>query len=348
MKTFLYLTLAVLFSCAGLIHTVSADEFVQRDAVKRYLQEISATHDFDLVQLQNQFADLQSQQSILDAISRPAERVLSWRDYRPIFMTEERIEAGKRFLQQQAQLLARAEKRYGVPAAVITAIIGVETYYGRITGKHRVMEALATLAFDFPPRASFFRRELTEFLLLSREENWDALQIHGSYAGAMGMPQFISSSYRQYAIDFDGDGQRDLLDNDADVIGSIANYLSVHGWVRGAPVVERWKPAGEPDEAVSGFISDRLKPSVSSRQLTQLGFASELMEIGMRGDQQASIMSFPLSNTEKDAEKNAEKNASGDLWVGYQNFYTITRYNHSRFYAMVVYQLAQAIERSSS
>jgi len=215
--------------------SLSAQEFLERESVRQYLSDISAEHPLEQAQLGAWFAQLNPQQSILDAISRPAERVLSWAEYRAIFYTDRRITEGKAFYEAHEALLKNAERQFGVPAHVITAIIGVETYYGRITGKYKVLEALATLAFDYPRRASFFRSELTQFLLLSHQEQWPATQVLGSYAGAMGMPQFIASSYQRYAIDFDGDGKRDLFDNVADVIGSVANSLGVKRWYFSGP-----------------------------------------------------------------------------------------------------------------
>jgi len=200
-----------------------------------------------------------------------------------------------------ADTLARAEKEHGVPASVITAIIGVETFYGRITGKYSVLESVATLAFDYPPRSKFFKQELTEFLVLSHAEGWDMTQIKGSYAGAMGWPQFISSSYRNYAVDFDGDGQRDLLNSTEDAIGSVANYLKVHGWKPGGLVAEPWGTTKAQALSASKLVTKSLKPSVSPKTLKSLGFNADT-------NKDVSVMQF-------------DGKSGQETWVGYPNFY---------------------------
>lgn len=321
--------------CVSLAQPLAADDFLQRESVRQYLREVSNEHELSQVQLEQWFAGLRPQPGIIDAISRPAERVLTWREYRPIFLKEARIQGGKTFLSQHRALLKQAEAAFGVPASIITAIIGVETFYGKITGKHRVIEALATLAFDYPRRADFFRRELTEFLVLSHQENWETQRVLGSYAGAMGMPQFIASSYQQYAVDFDGDGKRDLFGNVADIIGSVANYLSVHGWQRDAPIAQQWTDVGDSRSAAKRLVRKSLKPSISKASLADMGFNSKNNISTQKSSELVSVMLLPTTTED-------------EWWVGYQNFYAITRYNHSRLYAMAVYQLSTAIEESSS
>ncbi|XOZ33538.1 lytic murein transglycosylase B [Halomonadaceae bacterium KBTZ08] len=176
-------------------------------------------------------------QTVIERISAPAEKVLSWGEYREIFLTPERVAKGKAFMARHRETLARAETRYGVPAELVTAILGIETFYGRHAGNDRVLDTLVTLAFDYPPRADFFRDELRHFLLLTREQGWDPRKLKGSYAGAMGYGQFIASSYRHYAVDFNDDGAVDLFDEPVDAIGSVAHYFREHGWHQGAPVV---------------------------------------------------------------------------------------------------------------
>jgi len=280
---------------------------------------------------------LSSQQGILDAISTPAERTLTWGEYRGIFLKTKRIEQGRDFLGQHRALLERAEAEYGVPITIITAIIGVETFYGRITGKHKVIEALATLAFDFPRRSKFFTSELEEFLVLVEKEGWNPAEIKGSYAGAMGYPQFISSSYRQYAVDFDGDGQRDLHNSIADVIGSVANYLAVHGWRKGAPVASLWQTqAGEDvgDQAsIKALVRKSLKPQIALSTVKNLGFKPALPPIYEQAEKKERFVSTML----------LEGTNGSETWVGYHNFYVITRYNHSELYALAVLQLSDAI-----
>lgn len=319
---------ALLTALSAFATTASADNYLQRTEVREYLQTVSRDTGIDRNRLAGLFARLTPQQSILDAISRPAERTLTWRQYRPIFVTEKRTVQGREFIREHQALLQRAESEYGVPVNIIAAIIGVETFYGRITGKHGVLESLATLAFDYPPRSAFFKRELTEFLVLSEAEGWNAGERLGSYAGAMGVPQFISSSYREYAVDFDGDGKRDLFNNLADVIGSVANYLAVHGWVEGAPIAEPWSVE---KSAVKDLLRDSLQPSVAREVVAARGFDSKGLSVGAADGRLLSVM-------------NLSGEAGDESWVGYKNFYVITRYNHSRLYAMAVMQLAQSFD----
>ncbi|MFK7891586.1 MAG: lytic murein transglycosylase B [Granulosicoccus sp.] len=312
----------------------AAEGFLQRAEVREYLDEIAIEHELNRNRLSGLFARLQYQQKAIDLITRPAERTLTWKDYRPIFLTDERISAGRVFYEENQALLTRTEQRYGVPAEIIAAIIGVETYYGRITGNFAVMETLATLAFDFPRRAAFFRKELTEFILLTNEEEWNPAEILGSYAGAMGMPQFIASSYRQYAVDFDEDGTRDLFTSLEDITGSVGHYLKRHGWVAGAPVAERWEPEKGINNGMRALVAESLKPMVEATTLENLGFTSTQLTQATEEGKRLSVMTF-------DAEPSEE------LWIGYQNFYAITRYNHSRMYALAVFQLAEAIRNAS-
>jgi membrane-bound lytic murein transglycosylase B len=222
-------------------------EYASRPEVQTFVGELVTAEGFSRAELLDVFREAKFQQSIVDAISKPAEKVLTWKEYQDIFLTEKRVEEGARFMSEHGATLARAEQAFGVPAAIVAAIIGVETMYGRYRGNYRVIDALSTLAFDYPPRAKFFRGELKQFLLLAREEKQSATEAKGSYAGAMGYGQFIPSSYRAYAIDFDGDGLRDIWQNPTDAIGSVANYLAKHGWVEG----------GSGDDSGKGRISVR-------------------------------------------------------------------------------------------
>ena len=340
MRYFFLLITGLFLALAGTAHS---SEFLEREEVRQFLREVAAEHQLDQHRLAGHFSGLSSQQGIIDAISTPAERTLTWGEYRGIFLKTKRIEQGRDFVVEHQALLARATEQYGVPASVITAIIGVETFYGRITGKHKVLEALATLAFDYPPRAKFFRSELEEFLVLSEKEGWDTAQIKGSYAGAMGYPQFISSSYRQYAVDFDGDGKRDLHGSIADVIGSVANYLAVHGWVSGAPIASRWlSPEGAGVDVskrsdVAALKRKSLKPQIALATIKGLGYKPSLPSAFDKLERDERFVSVMLLEGLKENE----------TWVGYQNFYVITRYNHSHLYAMAVLQLSDAIANSS-
>lgn len=331
--------LLALCLCAIGAHPAIASEssdqstYLKRADVREYLDTLSAESGLDRTRLAGILARAERQQSILDAISRPAERTLTWRQYRPIFLKQERIDQGQAFMLEHRELLQRASETYGVPPSIITAIIGVETSYGRITGKHDVLDSLVTLAFDYPPRATFFRQELGEFLVLSEAEGWNPHQRKGSYAGAMGIPQFISSSYREYAVDFDSDGKRDLSGSVADAIGSVGNYFARHGWVKGEAVAERWVHDGAVPKAVRALVRDSLRPVVAAKTVSSLGFASDDLSVAMADQQLLSVMVL-------------EGQDADEAWIGYRNFYVITRYNHSRLYAMAVMQLAQKIDAS--
>ena len=304
--------------------------FLAREDVREWIRRTSEERGLDRHRVSGLFARLESREDILEKIAAPAERTLTWREYRPIFLGDERIESGRAFLAEHAAVFARAEERFGVPPHVVAAIIGVETFYGRYRGRDGVLESLATLAFDYPPRAGFFAGELAEFLVLSENEGWNALEIKGSYAGAMGMPQFISSSYRAYAVDFDEDGGIDLFDDIDDVVGSVANYLARHGWRRGEPVAARWTPSASAREAARALVRERLQPAVAPESVARLGFDGA----AAAGDAPLSVMTFAGSGGE-------------EFWVGYTNFYAITRYNHSRLYALAVHQLAEALRQGA-
>ena len=298
--------------------------FLERAEVGEFMDEMVARHDFDRGELQILFAAAQRQQGIIDAVSRPAERVLTWGEYREIFLDENRIEQGLEFWKTHAADLARAEAEYGVAPEVIVAIIGVETRYGRNKGRWRVLDALSTLAFDYPPRAPFFRRELEAFLLLARDEGRSPTELYGSYAGAMGYGQFIPSSYRAYAVDFTGNATRDIWDDPVDAIGSVANYLAVHGWRDGEEVTRR-VALGRGD--VSALLNSSLRPDTTVGALRGLGVG------GLDGlDDGASATLVEL-----------EARDGTQHFVGLTNFYAITRYNHSRLYAMAVHDLSEAV-----
>jgi len=305
----------------------AAEPFLTRDEVRQYVADIAAEHQLDPYRLANLFAAVEPQPSVLSAISKPAEKALTWAQYRPIFIKQKRVDQGRVFMDEYAEELARAEATFGVPANIVAAIIGVETYYGKVTGKHGVLESLATLAFDYPPRAKFFKSELTQFLILSQIENWDALSIKGSYAGAMGWPQFISSSYREYAVDFDQNGSTDLFNSVPDAIGSVANYLRRHGWKADAPIAEPLIVEESKRAAVQGLVRKSLKPVIAPQTLVNLGFNVS--------------RNAPVSVLVLNGKTGAE------AWVGYTNFYTITRYNHSALYAMAVYQLSEQLASSA-
>lgn len=288
-----------------------------------FAEEMAAKHGLDADFILSNLQRAQHQDSIIAAMTRPAE-AMPWHRYRTIFLTDTRTQGGVAFYQAHKDLLQRAEREYGVDPYVITAIIGVETNYGANTGSHRVIDALKTLGFGYPPRAEFFRTQLGEFFLMAQEEGFDPQEPKGSYAGAMGMPQFIPSSFRAYAIDFDGDGRRDFWGSTDDVIGSVANYLAVHGWQAGQPIAValETRPVGLEPGSRRGQ-----KPNLIQDELLQAGvdlraYAPQL--------NQAALIELEMED-------------SMAYWLGFDNFYAITRYNHSNLYAMAVTQLAEAI-----
>jgi membrane-bound lytic murein transglycosylase B len=297
-----------------------------REDVRVFIDDLSRREGFDPADLSRLFATVERQDGILKAIARPAE-AKPWYEYREIFLTPSRIEGGARFYAEHRESLERASKEYGVDPEVIVAIIGVETLYGTRTGKQRVLDALTTLGFDYEPRKMFFRKELEEFLLLSREESMDPPMVKGSYAGAMGIGQFIPSSYRAYAVDFDGDGKRDLWNPD-DAIGSVANYFSRHGWRNGETVTV---PASVTGVGHRKLVEKGTKPAIPSESLKKAGVVVEGVDLN---GHKVALLEYESSGDEK------------EFWVGFHNFYVITRYNRSQLYAMAVHQLSEEIART--
>ncbi len=287
----------------------------------RFIERMALRYRFDPNSLRALFNEAEIQSTILKVIERPAE-AKPWYEYRRIFLTERRIREGVRFWQRYRTLLERAERLYGVDPEIIVAILGVETLYGANTGSFRVLDALSTLAFAYPRRAEYFARELEQFLLLTREERLDPTGPQGSYAGAMGWPQFMPSSFRRYATDFDSDGKRDIWQNPADVIASIANYFAQNGWKTRRPVAVQ--------------ISSQQAETLANTELHPKFTLAELKRQGLH------LAAYPddlVANIVKlDGENRPE------IWVGFHNFYVITRYNRSLLYAMAVHQLAQTIK----
>lgn len=303
-------------------------DYVGRPEVDSYVDSLVADHDFSRQALREIFRQAEKKDKIIELMSRPAERRLQWYEYRKILVDQPRVKLGLQFWQENSVTLARAEKAYGVDAAIIVAIIGVETRYGRITGSYRVVDALATLGFDYPPRAKFFLSELTQFLLLAREEGKRPMSINGSYAGAMGYGQFISSSYRNYAVDFDDDGVIDIWSNKVDAIGSVANYFARHGW-QGDSVVTEKVSVKEVTPEILELANSSLKPNKTLQQWQDLGIN---IPASTSEDLQRSAMLMRMGQLD-----------GADFWLGFDDFYVITRYNHSRLYAMAVYQLSETI-----
>jgi len=304
--------------------SVFAAGYATHPAYPAFEAKMIREHGFEAAELRRLLGEAERKDSILEAIARPAEKRLTWGEYRRIFITQARIDGGVAFWRENRESLAQAAKRFGVDPEVIVAIIGVETRYGGNMGSYRVIDALATLAFDYPPRSAFFGGELEQFLVMAREQGFDALQLKGSYAGAMGMGQFIPSSFRAYAVDFDGDGRADVWNSRSDAIGSVANYFNRHGWSAGAHVVDRASAVGTVD-------TDRMNPGLEPNTLV-----SELPALGLspRGNLPAAERVLPLMLQAEDGT---------EYWLGRPTFYVITRYNRSPLYAMAVHQLSQEI-----
>lgn len=293
--------------------------------VKAFIDDLVKNEKFARKELEQVLGLAKKSDRVLELISRPAEKRLEWKDYRKIFMTQERIDKGIRFWQSHAETLSKVEKKYGVPAHVIVAIIGVETYYGRQTGGFKVLDALSTLSFDYPPRSKFFTKQLKEFLILTREQKLDASELTGSYAGAMGIPQFMPSSYRAYAVDYTGDGQSNIWKQEEDAIASVANYLRENGWRAGKPIVSKATVhGGKFDKAISSTV----KPKKTLKQLEASGWKP------------VSV----LPSASKAAAIKLEGEKGSEYWLGMHNFYVITTYNRSTLYAMAVYQLARDVK----
>lgn len=308
------------------VQSFAENDYLDRSEVKKFIDDFSGKSDYSAESLNKLFENVTTQTSVLEAIARPAEKKKNWTEYRKIFITDKRIKEGLTFWSENAQILAAAEREYGVPPEIIVAIVGVETFYGRYKGKYPVLDSLVTLGFDYPPRQKFFRSELAEFLLLAKEENLDPIEIKGSYAGAMGKSQFISSSYRNYAVDFDDNGRRDLWGSNEDVIGSVANYFKRHGWKAGEVVTV---PAKVQGKGYKTLLDKGIKPVASVSELPQYDVSAEH---DADANQAIALLEF-------------NKDDSNEYWLGFNNFYVITRYNHSHMYAMAVYQLSQLIKK---
>jgi len=315
-----------LFFVAGLSNSASAnaEKVTENPKIASFINKMVKQHKFERDELIRLFSEVELLPEIIEKMKRPAEG-MPWHRYRQIFLKENRIALGVKFWQENEALLRRAEEKYGVPAEIIVAIIGVETRYGQHKGGFRVLDSMTTLAVDYPRRSKFFLREMEHFLLLARSEGLNPRSVLGSYAGAMGKPQFMPSSYREYAVDFDGDGVRDLLDNSADAIGSVANYLKRHGWQRGQPVAHMARVSGS---KVKKQVKKGLKPHTSVGKLNSMGIVSETR---LKKDLKTALIELEQSNGK-------------EYWLGLNNFYAITRYNHSALYAMAVYQLGNAID----
>jgi len=304
--------------------SVTATNYDKHPRLDGFVKEMVEEHQYDEQFIRDTLAQAERKDSILEAIARPAEKVKPWHEYRDIFLTDARIKAGKAFLKEHKAIFDDVEKQYGVPREVIAAIIGVETYYGRITGSYRVIDALSTLGFDYPKRSLFYR-ELKNYFLMVRDNKLDPLEIKGSYAGAMGLGQFIPSSYISYAVDYDGDGKKDLWSNVGDAIASVAYYFKRYGWKAGEPVAS----------PVSLYNADADK--YANETLSLKATVSQWKERGVNtpkdmDDRDAALFRFDLED-------------GTEYWLAYKNFYVITRYNRSSMYARVVHDFSQILKQ---
>jgi membrane-bound lytic murein transglycosylase B len=289
-----------------------------------FIAEMVREHGFDAAQLNALFSNVRRNDRVIELMDAPIRKPAMWFEYVPRFTTEERVQAGVAFARTHHALLQSAEEKYGVPSHVIVAIIGVETFFGRVTGGFSVLDALATLAFDYPRRADFFRGELKNFLLLNRTTPSVALEAKGSYAGAMGLPQFMPGSYKNYAVDFDGDGRIDLWNSPADIIGSVGEYFVRHGWQRGQPV---WSELPNVDPSKLPAIDGGLSLRQPVRAFAEMGIPAAQ---NVDSSSEASILLLE----ERDGPRH---------YLAYNNWYVITRYNRSRLYASAVWTLAETI-----
>ena len=328
MRLFLLLLPALLASIAH------AEPYALRDDVQAFVQEMHDRHGFDADVLTALFRQTKPLAAVIKAITPPKDPgVRSWHTYRGRFVEPKRIAAGRRFMHAHASELAAAEIRFGVPAEIVAAIIGVETLYGKQLGRFGTFAALATLAFDYPSRTALFRKELEELLLLAREEGRDPLAYTGSYAGALGLPQFLPSSRRRFAIDFDQDGRIDLATSPSDAIGSVGNFLAGHGWERDAPIAV---PVTATGDGVQALIDEGITPRRTPREMEAANVSLEKVGAGDTAisERPAALIDLVTPMT------------TPEYRLGYRNFFVITRYNRSSFYAAAVMDLAAALRAS--
>ncbi len=324
-----YLSIAI----ALFISTVASaapQNYLQNPIFLKMLDELEKEEQFNRQDLITLFEQVKRQDSILEAMSRPAEKTKTWGEYKPIFVNETGIKKGVEFWIEHKDTLEKAAREYNVPEAMIVAIIGVETRYGSYKGKYKVIEALSTLAFDYPPRSEFFYKQLKQYLVLTRKYQWDPMSLLGSYAGAMGYAQFIPSSYLNLAVDYDGDDIPDLINSAEDAIGSIANYFNHHGWAPNKPVLLTAKKVKTDNDEMTAILNTPLEPTTTLETAAKAGL---ILHPAVDGD----FLVRPFTFINKDEQE--------ELWFGLNNFFVITEYNHSKLYARAAYELASAIEK---
>ena len=300
-------------------------DYSENDETVKFIDYMAQKHGYEKSYLEAIFQRAKYQERVVRIMNRQPEGTMTWERYRGIMVNESRISAGKEFIKSHKQDLKRAEKIYGVPAEIIASIIGIETRYGRIKGNIRVIDSLSTLAFDYPRRSKFFKVQLEEFLLLSREENFNLEEIEGSIAGAMGYGQFMPDSYRDYAVDFDNDGVRDILNNPIDAIGSVANFLNKKGkWKPNVPIAMRAKAISEIKEITSSF-----KPYMTEIELEKFGLeATKIIP--------SNLKFVPISLNLEDGY---------EYWLGFDNYQSISRYNRSKLYVMAVFEFSNSLSK---
>lgn len=306
-------------------HSWAEQALLQRKDVQQFINDMVNKHHFKRQEVVNVLKEAHYQPKIIESMQRPYEKK-NWDVYKELFLTPVRLQKGIEFWQSHRESLKKAEEKYGVPAHIIVAIIGVETLYGQRQGNYKVLDALTTLAFHYPKRAKFFKKELKEYLLLCRELNTSPTTFYGSYAGAMGKPQFMPSSYRYYAVDFSGNGKRDLMDNDDDVIGSVANYFHKHGWKKNEDVAEPLD-----------VKSNNLKPFKTNTRVANYDY-QRLVKAGV------TPATSSLNRPKKAGLIELNTKYGQEYWMAYPNFYVITRYNTSPQYALVVYLLSEQLQ----
>ena len=311
-----------LFSAVALVCVLAAMPVnaATLPGIPEFIDEMVAKHQFRRDELEKVFAHAQYRPDVIEAISRPAT-IKPWPEYRAAFVNRKRIRLGLEFWGKYRHTLRRAEQKYGVPQEIIIAVIGVETVYGQNAGNFLVLDALTTLAFDYPRRADFFHGELENYLLLARQQQFDLLAVRGSYAGALGIPQFMPGSYRNYAVDFNGNHKIDLLHEDQDAIGSVANYLQGYGWIKSEPVAARAQIGGELP----------VGESKTPRTVADWAAAGVTSSVNSAPDKSARLIDFTMEEGK-------------EFWLAFNNFNVITRYNNSDFYAMSVFQLAEELK----
>ena len=316
-----YKILVIAFFTSQSIHS----DYSENDETVEFIDYMAQKHGYEKSYLEAIFQRAKYQERVVRIMNRQPEGTMTWERYRGIMVNESRISAGKEFIKSHKQDLKRAETIYDVPAEIIASIIGIETRYGRIKGNIRVIDSLSTLAFDYPRRSKFFKVQLEEFLLLSREENFNLEEIEGSIAGAMGYGQFMPDSYRDYAVDFDNDGVRDILNNPIDAIGSVANFLNKKGkWKPNVPIAMRAKAISEVKEITSSF-----KPYMTEIELEEFGLeATEIIP--------SNLKFVPISLNLEDGY---------EYWLGFDNYQSISRYNRSKLYVMAVFEFSNSLSK---